>query len=207
MADELVTYDYAFTGASMKFHDFMRLAIYMADHDFDPDTTVLDPEEIMRRSNERTSKREFQEMIKRYRLLTPEQRRLIVDLDPNGQRQLAMVGLCKAHPFIQDFIIEVVREKFISLDFKLTDGDYQSFLNRKMELHPELEQFSDSTSKKAKQVTWRILEQAGLIDNTKDKVILPQFVNQRVMDVLIDDDPNLLRIFLMTDYDIKLQTV
>src|SRR5690606_7765821 len=108
-----------------KYHDFMRLAYYMADHDFDPDTTILDAEEIMRRSNKRTSKREFQEMIKRYRLLTPEQRRLIVDLDPNGQRQLAMIGLCKAHPFIQDFIIEVVREKFISLDFKLSEGDYQ----------------------------------------------------------------------------------
>ncbi|WP_236977630.1 DUF1819 family protein [Membranihabitans maritimus] len=207
MVNEQVKYDFAFTGASMKYHDFMRLANYMADHDFDPDATVLDPEEIMRRSNKRTSKREFQEMIKRYRMLTTEQRRLIVDLDPNGQRQLAMIGLCKAHPFIKDFIIEAVREKFISLDFKLTDGDYQSFLNRKMELHPELEQFSDSTSKKAKQVTWRILEQAGLIDNTKDKIILPQFVNQRVMDVLLEDDANLLKIFLMTDHDIKLQRV
>jgi hypothetical protein len=207
MNGNLFKYDYAFTGASMKYHDFMRLANYMADHDFDPDATILDAEEIMRRSNKRTSKREFQEMIKRYRMLTPEQRRLIVDLDPNGQRQLAMIGLCKAHPFIKDFIIEVVREKFISLDFKLTDGDYQSFLNRKMDLHAELDQFSDSTSKKAKQVTWRILEQAGLIDNTKDKIILPQFVNQRVMDVLIEDDANLLKIFLMTDYDIKLQMV
>lgn len=205
MEGDVVKYDYAFTGASMKFLDFMRLAKYVNETQMDISREIPDPNEIMRRFNKRTNHREFQEMIKRYKLLTPLQRRLIVDLDVSGQRQLAMIGLCKSHPFIKDFIIEVIREKFLALDFKLTDGDYQSFLNRKIELHPELEEFSESTTKKARQVTWRILEQAGLINNTKDRTILPQFVNQRVMDTLIDDDPNLLKIFLMTDYDIKIQ--
>ncbi|MEZ5055498.1 MAG: DUF1819 family protein [Saprospiraceae bacterium] len=83
----------------------------------------------MRRQNKRTNRREFQErMIKRYKMLTPLQRRLILDVSSDGQRQLALLGLCKAHPFIKDFIIEVVREKYLLLDFKLTEGDYQSFL-------------------------------------------------------------------------------
>ena len=207
MSTSQVHYDYAFTGASMKFHDFMRLAYELEEHQFDPNEADLDPRDIMRRGNERTNKREFQEMIKRYRLLTPLQRRLIVDLDPNSQRQLALVALCKAHPFIKDFIIEVVREKFLSLHFTITEGDYQSFLNRKLDLHPELEEFSESTSRKARQVTWRILEQAGLIDNTKDKRIMPQFVNQRVLNALTEDDATLLKIFLMTDHDIKLHMV
>ncbi|MBK7637437.1 MAG: DUF1819 family protein [Saprospiraceae bacterium] len=42
----------------------------------------------------------------------------------------------------------MVREKYLSLDFQLTDGDYQTFINRKAQLHPELEGFSDSTEKK-----------------------------------------------------------
>jgi hypothetical protein len=197
------TYNFAFTGASMKFHDFMRLANYVEENQIDVEEEALDPNVIMRRSNTRTNKREFQELIKRYKLLTPTQRIALLDMDVDGQKQIAMVAICKLYTFIRDFIVEVVREKFLALDFKLTDGDYQSFFNRKIELHPELEQFSESTVKKARQVTWRILEQAGLINNTKDRIILPQFVNQRVIEVIVQDNPALLKIFLTTDRDIK----
>lgn len=197
------TYSFSFTGASMKFHDFMRLASYVEEHELDIVEEVPDANIIMRRSNTRTNQREFRELIKRYKLLTPIQRKLLLDLDVEGQKQLAMVAICKLYAFIRDFIIEVVREKYMALDFKLTDGDYQSFFNRKMELHPELERFSESTAKKARQVCWRILEQGGLIDNTKDRNILPQFVNQRIVNVLKKDTPALLKIFLMTDREIE----
>jgi hypothetical protein len=121
----------------------------------------------------------------------------------NSQKQLALVGICKLYSFIKDFIIEVVREKFIALDFKLTDADFQSFLNRKVELHPELESFSESTLKKGRQVTWKILEQGGLIDSSQNRTIMPQFVNQRLMEEIRKDNPALLRLFLMSDLEIK----
>lgn len=203
MASNNRIYSFSFTAASMKFHDFLRLANYVEEHQLDIMEETPDPNLIMRRSNTRTNIREFGELIKRYKLLTPAQRKLLLDVDVNGQKQLAMVGICKLHSFIRDFIIEVVREKFMALDFKLTDGDYQSFFNRKMELHPELEQFADSTSKKARQVTWKILEQAGLIDNSRNRNILPQFVNRNLADAVKRDNPDLLKIFLMTDREIQ----
>lgn len=187
----------------MKFLDFMRLVRYMEDQDNHLDTEDIDPNVIMLRTNSRTNKREFQELIKRYKLLTENQKALLSQIDVIGQRQVALIGICKAYPFIQDFIVEVVREKYLSLDFQLTDGDYQTFINRKAQLHPELEGFSDSTEKKARQVVWRILEQAGLIDNTKDRYILPQFVDRKVVNAVVSDDVNLLKIFLMSDRDIK----
>ncbi len=201
------TYNFSFTGAALKFHDFMRLAKYIYEHEYEIVSQTPDPGVIMRRSNARTNQREFQELIKRYLYLTPQQRALIVDIDINSQKHLALLGVCKAYPFIRDFIVEVVREKFLSLDYQLTDGDYFSFYNRKMELHPELEVFADSTTKKARQVTWRILEETGLIDNTKDRIILPQFVQQRVINVVVADSPALLKVLLMTDPEIKSCTV
>jgi hypothetical protein len=203
MKDKHHTYNFAFTGASMKFHDFMRLAHYLEDQQLDIEEEVPDPNVIMRRSNTRTNKREFRELIKRYKLLTPSQRKLLTDLDVNSQKQLALVGICKLYSFIKDFIIEVVREKFIALDFKLTDADFQSFLNRHVELPPELESFSESTLKKGRQVTWKILEQGGLIDSSQNRTIMPQFVNQRLMEEIRKDNPALLRLFLMSDLEIK----
>lgn len=196
-------YNLSFTAASMKFHDFMRLAKYVEEHQLDIMEQTPDPGLIMRRSNTRPNRREFRELVKRYKLLTPAQRKLLLDVDVNGQKQLAMVGICKVYSFIRDFIVEVVREKFLALDFKLTDGDYQSFFNRKMELHPELEEFSETTVKKARQVIWKLLEQGGLIDNTRDRNILPQFVNQYVLNAVKEDNTALLKIFLMTDREIQ----
>lgn len=202
-----IKYSYSFTAASMKFLDFMRLVRYMDEQEHPLDTVDIDPNVIMLRTNSRTNKREFHELIKRYKQLTENQKTLIAQVDVIGQRQIALIGICKAYPFIQDFIVEVVREKYLSLDFLLTDGDYQTFINRKAQLHPELEGFSDSTEKKARQVVWRILEQAGLINNTKDRHILPQFVDRKVVNALVSDDVNLLKIFLMSDRDIKQLTV
>lgn len=206
MANLHQTYSFSFTGASMLFHDFLRLANYVSENRLDISNQVPDSSQVMGRSNSTTSKREMHELLKRYRLLTSAQRSLLAELDVNGQKQIALLGICKAYPFIRDFIIEVVREKFLSLDFHLTDGDYQSFYNRKLDAHPELETFKESTTKKAKQVTFKILEEAGLIDSTKTRNILPQFVNPRLVSAVSMDNPALLKIFLMSDWDIKAQT-
>lgn len=196
-------YNFSFTAAAMQFHDFIRLANHVTEHQLDLEHERPDPDHIMRRPNSRTNRREFHEMLKRYLALTIEQRHLIVELDTNSQKQLALLGICKVHAFIRDFIVEVVREKFLALDYQLTDGDYRAFFNRKLELHPELERLADSTTNKVRQITWRILEEAGLINSTKGRLILPQFINPKVIDIVAADNPALLKIFLMADQDIN----
>ncbi|WP_020534905.1 DUF1819 family protein [Lewinella cohaerens] len=194
------TYSFSFTAASMKFHDFVRLARFAEEED---PGTDLDPDKIMRRSNTRTNQREFRELLKRFQLLTPAQQALLTQVDPAGQKQLALLSICKAYAFMRDFIIEVVREKYLSLDYQLTDADWQSFFNRKLDLHPELEDFAPSTIKKARQVSWRMLEQAGLIESTKNRRILPQFVATPILRVVSEDQPDLLKIFLLPEQEIN----
>jgi hypothetical protein len=90
-------YNFAFTGAALKFHDFMRLVNFAADHQLDMERQTPDPGLIMRRSNARTNQREFQELIKRYLQLTLEQRALIVEPDANSQKHLAFLRICQAY--------------------------------------------------------------------------------------------------------------
>ena len=196
-------YSFSFTGAAFMFQDFMRLANYIHDHQIDVRHQIPNPGLIVSRSKKSTTKREFQELIKRYLSLTPTQRALLVELDVDAQRHLILLGICKTYPFIRDFIVEVVREKYLSLDYQLNDSDFLSFFNRKTDLHPELEGFAESTTKKGKQVTWHILAGAGLVNNTKDRIILPQFVNARIIDGVAAENPELLKIFLITDLEIK----
>jgi len=197
-------YDYAFTGAALKFYDFMRLASHVKSEDSYKSLKQLDPNEIMRRENKRTNKREFQELVKRYANLTMDQKYLITEVDIQSQRHLTLLAICKTYNIIKDFLTEVVRDKFTMMEYELTEGNYNSFLNRKKEIFPQLEEFSDSTEKKARQVIWRILEEAGIISNTKEKRIIPQFLSPEVVHVIKMDDPEMLKIFLLNDQELKL---
>ena len=50
---------------------------------------------------------------------------------------------------------------------------------------------------------FRILEQAGIINNPVDKQIQPQILQQDVINATVRDDPAWLKIFMMSDKDIK----
>lgn len=151
----------------------------------------------------RTSDREFREVRKRLETLTPEQISILINGDLISQKQTAFLAVCKRYWFIRDFTIEVIRDKVLVFDFQLHESDFNSFINSKILLHPELEAFSESTRKKAKQVMYRILEQAGIINNAVDKAILPQILQQDVINAIVREDPAWLKIFMMPDRDIK----
>ena len=51
---------------------------------------------------------------------------------------------------------------------------------------------------------YQMFEQAGLINNITDKVIEHQILHNDVIRSVIKDDPNWLKIFLLSDTDINL---
>ena len=198
-------YNFSFTAATLRIFNFMRLVDAVHGTTEVVNISNIDQEKILSKGNSGSSKREMQELLKRFNALTPLQRILLSQEGATERRQLAFVGLCKTNSFIRDFVIEVVREKVLVFDFKLDDGDFNTFINRKRELHPELEEFADSTIKKAKQHVFKILEEAGLIDNINDRNIQQQWLDSKVAKAIIQDNPEYLKFFLQGDKDIKLQ--
>jgi len=200
-----IKYNFSFTAASLRVFNFMRLAKAV---DFTTDKVSnanIDQEKILAKGNVGSSHREMTELIKRYNALTPIQKTILDNEGIQERKQIAFLGLCKSNAFIRDFVIEVVREKVLVYDFKLVGSDLITFINRKSELFPELDKFADSTKKKAIQVVFRILEEAGLIDNTKDKNIHQQWLCQSLAQAIINDNPEFLKFFLLSDKDIQLQ--
>lgn len=150
----------------------------------------------------KSAKTQFIEIRKRLITLTLSQLEILANSDLQSQKQMALLAVCKNNGFIRDFIIEVIREKILVYDYQLTQADYISFLKNKQQLDPDLETFSDSTLKKARQVMFHILQQAGIIDNITNKNIQPQLLSSQVIKAIAADDRNLLKIFLYPDRDI-----
>lgn len=160
--------------------------------------------ELIGGGNSRTSDRQFREIRKRLDLLTPSQRELLATGDLDTQRQLCFLSVCKLYGFVRDFTVEVLREKVLVFDYTLGYDDYDIFYNRKKQDHPELAELTESTRKKIRQVTFKMLEQAGLVFNLKGSYTIQlQFLGQQLTNVILQDNPEWLKIFHYTDYQIK----
>lgn len=190
-------YSLSYTAASLRIHDTLWVAEAMHKDNFEG----LD--EKIGNGKSATGRRIRMELMKRLENLTASQFNYLLDANLDNARRMAFVAICKTYAFIYEFVVEALREKMHQRDYVVSDGEYLSFFNRKAELHPELEDLSETSAYKIKQVLFKILEEVGLIDSVRNKVLQPQFLSTQLEKLIREDDPQLLRIFFTTDADIN----
>jgi len=134
--------------------------------------------------------------------LTEKQLELLVEGNYQEQRQLLWYAICKRYTYIQEFAVEVLHEKFMRLDYELTDFDYDSFFNRKADWHVELEGLSNSTRIKIKTVLFRMMREASLISD--NHLIIPATLSGRLVDILSPDAPMSFQIFPIPEPNIRI---
>ena len=189
-------YDFSFAGFSMRENLMIRVARALRDGE------QVDKVEIGE-GNSHTGRKRLSEINKRIKTLTSRQLNLLIDGGLIAQRQIAFLSICKTHLFIRDFTVEVLREKLLVYDYQITEGDYIIFFRRKIELYPDMDNLTEITKNKIRQVTFKILEQAGIIDDVKNRMIQPQLPEQNVINAIVNDEKEWLKIFLMSDVDIE----
>lgn len=144
------------------------------------------------------------EVLSRLKLLSPEQLKIIQDGSRQEQLQILWIAVCKRYSFIRDFAIEVIREKFLLMDYALTEEDYTIFFDTKAEWHEELEKLKSSTKKKLKQVLFRILREAEITSEVN--IILPSILTKRVARALVPDKSGKFELYIVlpvSDTDFK----
>jgi hypothetical protein len=108
---ELQEYSFSFTATTLRLDDF-RQAVELFRQS--PPSIGIDSliEDFSSRKS-RTNKRILQEYLKRYEALTPAQIDLFTRTGYHQQAQIALLSCCKVYPYIADFVIEVIREKYL----------------------------------------------------------------------------------------------
>jgi len=193
MTESTFKYEFSLTGSSLRVNEMILFA------------TKYINEGLLEFKSDKgtTNKRMVSEFKKRIDNLTVNQQELLLNSNFSNQKQLAFLSACKTYSLLRDFVIEVVREKYLIMDFNLSDTDYISFIRRKEINHDELANLTDQTQAKVKQVIFKILEQAGIIDNVRDKEIQLQLLGESTKKSIIEDNPEWLKIFLLSDMDIQ----
>ena len=197
-------YSFSFTGASALISETLVIAKeYHKLNDWNTVQISLSDNNHLNKVKQGTFKREFSEIKKRLSLLTPNQLQLMIQGSYEEAKFMILLSLVKAYPYLFDFIVEVLLNKYLLFDRTLLNSDYTRFVNSKSLQHPELEKITETTSKKVKQVVFKLLEQVGLITNIKNGIILKPFLSSEITRVILDDDPVYLSAFLYSNQEIK----
>ena len=129
-----------------------------------------------------TGKRVVGEVILRLKELSPEELALLLHGDSQEQSALLWIAVCRHYRFIGEFACEVLRERYLSLRPDLRNDDFDAFYNRKSDWHPELEQLSQTTRKKLRQVLYKIMRDAHLL--VEGDRINPPLLSDRLLATL-----------------------
>ncbi len=192
------------TVASLRLNEMVKIAQYALENDLLDIEQVRNADIIFGSLKSISFEKTFYQLRKRIVTLTPKQMEILANGDLISQKQIAFLSLCKCYSFIKDFAVEVIRDKVLVYDYQINETDFNSFIKNKLLEYPKLEEYSISTFNKAKQVLFLILEQVGIIDNIKDKRILPQLLQPKVIRAITEEDPLWLKIFMIPDKDINL---
>ncbi len=191
------SYSFSFLTASMNIHEMVKVAQSIVEE------REIDATNELGNGKQNTGKKKLQEYTNRINTLTQKQLDILANGNLNSQKQIAFLSICKLYNFIRDFVVEVLRDKILLFDYQIEDSDYLSFWRRKAELQPRMESFTENSKKKIRQITLRILAEADIIDSTSNKMIKIQIIDPVVEKVILEDNPNWMKVFLKSDLDIK----
>jgi hypothetical protein len=197
-------YRFSFTAGSLLLNDSVKITeIYLETRDWrkTQDRVVL--ENPLQRNALSSQRRVYQEVKNRLKTLSDQEITYLGEAPFEDQKQVVFIAVCRYYHFIRDFVLNILREDYLSLKTVLRDIDYSRFTDDIALKHPEYNKLSDKTKKKLQQVLYKILVEMGLLSSAKEGNISPLVVSTELQKLLVSNNPSELALFLYTDQQIK----
>lgn len=186
-------YRFSFTAASLQVPLMIQLAQKLVSEGLSLED--LKPVDLQK-GRAKTNQREFIEIKLRLSTLSSDEMDVLAYANSDEQKYISLLSFARTYQYFREFVEEVVLEKLTLFDFKLSEMDYNVFFNKKSVEHIELEKLTTLTQYKIKQVIFKVLEQGGLIDNTKDKNIQIPQLSTTFVNLVAKNNPKDLQLLL-----------
>ena len=198
MAVERETYNMSFTAGAAMLNEMHAVAeaLLACDGDWERTKDKTFKENLMEKEKMSSNIRYFALMKQRLEVLNEAELDMLVNGTVAVRRLIVLLAICKAHSFIYDFISENVRDCFYNQYERISHANFNEFYNEKKYEHPEIEQVSELTVAKMRQVVFRILEQTELIEDAESGILRRPYLSEAVERLIVKDDPKWLAIYL-----------
>ncbi len=197
-----MSYRMSFTSAGLLVRESLILAqTYQSIQDWEMVKKSSFEQNLLQARKPSSAKRNIREISHRLRTLTADQFELLIDGGYADQLQMLWLATAKTYKFVLEFSQEVIREKYLKLDYMLSYDDFDSFFNTKAEWDDGLDGLSESTRKKIRQVLFRMMHEAEIL--TAGNMIIPTILSAEAARVIQYDDPALFVAYPISDMDIQ----
>ncbi len=149
--------------------------------------------------NSENSKRRIKfELEKRLRAIqNPIFLELYRTTDDQNKKLILFYAANKLYQLIAEFMLETVWVKWLNLDDQLTSDDFQNFIYKKMDSHPELMKITENTRYKLGQVALKMLKELGILH---DHQLIKIHFNENILKAIVDNgDEWFLNVLLLND--------
>lgn len=203
--EEKEIYNMTFTAGAAMLNEMHAVAEAYLDcsEDWERTKDKTFKENLMEKDKMSSNIRYFALMKQRLEALNADELEMLVNGTVAVRRLIVLLAICKAHSFIYDFISENVRDCFYNQYERVSYANFNEFYNEKKYEHPEIEQVSEQTVAKMRQVIFRILEQTELIEDADSGILRRPYLSETVERMLVKDDPKWLAIYLYSNSEIN----
>jgi len=166
----LSSYSMSFTTGGLFLNESVRLAeAYRSLGDWQSAIIELTENATFAASKRKSMQRVGREIVNRLATLRVSEREfLVVSTSRTDQAALLWLAICRAYRLIREFAVEVVVERYDARQRHLPKERYDSFVHDKGEEDEWLAARSGSTIQRSRQVLFKIMREAGLINEVQE---------------------------------------
>ena len=192
--DATVRYALSFTSGGLLVREASAVApIYLREQDWGKVRGAIEETNLLQSRTRSAGVRLAREVVQRLSVLSAAEVELLVDATPTERGHVMWAAACRRYALIGEFAEEVLRERFLTLAGNVTYEDYDAFYRAKAMWHDELDHVTDSSYKKLRQVLFRMMTEAALL-NSKGR-IEPALISARLTACLHERTPSDIRFF------------
>ena len=185
----------SFTAGGLLYNESIVVAEALLRNEYDWNATFVEVEEknLLQSRTRSTSIRKLREISQRLKYLSDPQLALLVDGTRHEQKLILWLACCEKYPLLAELARDVVRAKFLQLNYSIDAGDIARFIELQTLWHEELEGLKATTITKLQTVMLRMLRETELVSD--DGIITAPLVSARLIQVLKADSPGGLLYF------------
>lgn len=141
---------------------------------------------LLQKRSPSSTKRQASLIVNRLMTLPKPFWSMISDGSHDQATQALFCAAIKYSPILGDFVSTVVAGNMRVFKKELTHAQWDSYFEERAAIDPTLDSWSESTRGKVRQISFLILSQAGVIDSTRARNILPFHLLPTIRFMLIE---------------------
>ena len=157
----------SFTAGGLLYDETISLQPYLNDEKIELIANEVKINKYLQTNSQASRQRMIQEIKKRYLAVGEKFYGNFDQFTIVEQKLIIFYSCMKTYKILFDFMLDVIIEKWLSMDLEVDMNDVERFLDKKSNVQNDIEDWSSQTRRKIITVLVRMLNEVGMLENKK----------------------------------------